>query len=57
MNREAEVVKQIEDSILLKRYLQSEVRTIAAIADMLVQVLRRGNKVLLFGNGGSWRDA
>lgn len=57
MNREARIIKQIEDSIDLKRYLQGEAKTLVAIADQLVQSFQKGNKVLLFGNGGSAADA
>ena len=57
MNREDMVVKQIEESMQLKEGLQAEAKTLVAIADQLVQALRRGNKVLLFGNGGSAADA
>ena len=57
MDREDMVVKQIEESMQLKEGLQAEAKTLVAIADQLVQALRRGNKVLLFGNGGSAADA
>lgn len=57
MNREDMVVKQIEESMQLKESLRAEAKTLVAIADQLVQALRRGNKVLLFGNGGSAADA
>lgn len=57
MDREDMVVKQIEESMRLKESLQAEAKTLVAIADQLVQALRRGNKVLLFGNGGSAADA
>lgn len=54
---EDEIVKQIGDSIELKRYLQMEAKTLLAIADLLVKAFRKGNKVILFGNGGSAADA
>lgn len=57
MDREDMVVKQIEESMRLKEGLRAEAKTLVAIADQLVQALRRGNKVLLFGNGGSAADA
>ena len=57
MDREDMVVKQIEESMRLKESLQAEAKTLVAIADELVQALRQGNKVLLFGNGGSAADA
>jgi D-sedoheptulose 7-phosphate isomerase len=57
MNKEDTVVKQIEESMQLRESLQAEAKTVVAISDQLVQALRRGNKVLLFGNGGSAADA
>jgi D-sedoheptulose 7-phosphate isomerase len=56
MNRE-DVIKQLEDGIILKKYLQQNVDTIVSIAMQIVQAFRRGNKVFLFGNGGSAADA
>jgi D-sedoheptulose 7-phosphate isomerase len=57
MEQEANIVKQIEDSIELKKYLQKEAKNLVAMADLLVAAFRKGNKVLLFGNGGSAADA
>lgn len=57
MNAEARIVQQIEDSINLKRYLQGEAKTLVTIADVLTEAFQNGNKVLLFGNGGSAADA
>ncbi len=54
---EAEIVKQIEDSIELKKYLQKEAKNLVAMANVLIDAFRKGNKVLLFGNGGSAADA
>ena len=51
------VVKQIEDSIALKRNLAKQADIIIHIASQLTEAFRRGNKVLLFGNGGSAADA
>ncbi len=51
------VVKQIEDSIALKRDLATQADIIIRIASQLTEAFRRGNKVLLFGNGGSAADA
>lgn len=53
MDKEVDIVTQIEESIRLKRYLQEQVGNLMTIANQLVQAFRRGNKVLLFGNGGS----
>lgn len=57
MRQEANIVKQIEDSIELKKYLRQETKNLVAMADLLVDAFRKGNKVLLFGNGGSAADA
>ena len=57
MDRESIVIKQIEESADLKRGLQAQVGTLIEIADRIVQAFRNGNKVLLFGNGGSAADA
>ncbi len=53
MNQEVAVIKQIEESANLKKGLQAQVKIIINIAEELIQALQRGNKVLLFGNGGS----
>lgn len=57
MEQETTIVKQIEDSIKLKRYLRQEAKNLVAMADLVVDAFRKGNKVLLFGNGGSAADA
>lgn len=57
MDREASITKQIEDSIDLKKYLQGKAKALVAIAEVLTQAFQNGNKVLLFGNGGSAADA
>lgn len=57
MNREAAIKSQIEASIRLKKYLATKVEILTSIADELVRTFRTGNKVLLFGNGGSAADA
>ena len=57
MNRKVPVVKQIEESERLINYLKGEVETLVSLADLLVQALKNGNKVFLFGNGGSAADA
>jgi len=56
-NKQESVGRQIEDSIALKRELMTQIESIINIADLLVQAFRRGNKVILFGNGGSAADA
>lgn len=57
MEQEADIVRQIEDSIKLKKYLQQDAKNLVAMADLLVDAFKKGNKVLLFGNGGSAADA
>jgi len=57
MDKEAVVLNRIQKSILVKQRLKDEVKAIVAVADEIVQAFRRGNKVLLFGNGGSAADA
>ena len=48
----------IEASVAAKqRLLESELDTLGRIAEIVLAALCRGNKVLLFGNGGSAADA
>ena len=56
-DRMSAVVRQIEDSIVLKRALIDQTDVILKVADRITQALRSGNKVILFGNGGSAADA
>jgi len=54
------VSELIEVSIATKQSLlqcQEAVSTIAKVSELLIDALRQGNKVLLFGNGGSAADA
>jgi D-sedoheptulose 7-phosphate isomerase len=57
MDTEAIIVKQIEESVHLKEALKAKSQTILDIAKELTNAYRRGNKALLFGNGGSAADA
>jgi D-sedoheptulose 7-phosphate isomerase len=57
MDKEAVVVNRIQRSVLQIKRLKDQAETIVAVADEIVQAFRRGNKVLLFGNGGSAADA
>ena len=57
MEQEAIIARQIEQSIELKKGLKEQAGTLLEIANQLIQAFRRGNKVLLFGNGGSAADA
>jgi D-sedoheptulose 7-phosphate isomerase len=59
-NFEHRVSRLIEESIAAKQSLfksEEVVSTVAKVSEILVQALKRGNKVLLFGNGGSAADA
>jgi D-sedoheptulose 7-phosphate isomerase len=54
------VSKSIESSLALKeRLLKTEnlVATVSRITEILIDAFKAGNKVLLFGNGGSAADA
>ncbi|OGO05258.1 MAG: hypothetical protein A2Y91_04900, partial [Chloroflexi bacterium RBG_13_54_8] len=51
------VAGQIEDGIALGRALIGQTDIMVEIADQITRALRRGGKVLLFGNGGSAADA
>lgn len=57
MNQESVIIKQIEESASLKQGLKAQVEIMLTIAEELARAFRRGNKVLLFGNGGSAADA
>jgi len=57
MEREGDILRQIEESIKLKSYLQRDAKNLLTIADLLVRAFKKGNKVVLFGNGGSAADA
>jgi D-sedoheptulose 7-phosphate isomerase len=51
------VVRQVEDSIRVKRSLAENADALLEIADQMARALKNGNKVVLFGNGGSAADA
>jgi D-sedoheptulose 7-phosphate isomerase len=54
------VVRSIEESIATKERLLHDAEmlaTIECVGDLLIRALENGNKVLLFGNGGSAADA
>jgi D-sedoheptulose 7-phosphate isomerase len=57
MEQETDISRQIEESIKLKKHLEKEATNLVAIANLMVATFRKGNKVLLFGNGGSAADA
>src|SRR5438552_13366910 len=57
---EARVTNSIEASIAVKERLLSSaevVSSVAKVSEILVNAFEQGNKVLLFGNGGSAADA
>src|SRR3984957_3480188 len=57
---EKQVRKSIEASIAVKEQLLADaklVATVSNITEIMVAAFRAGNKVLLFGNGGSAADA
>jgi D-sedoheptulose 7-phosphate isomerase len=49
--------RRIRESIAVKRRLLRQSDLIARIAEAIVSAYRAGNKVILFGNGGSAADA
>src|SRR6266852_4242748 len=54
------VILSIQESIAAKERLVGSaevVPLIARVSEILIEALRKGNKVLLFGNGGSAADA
>lgn len=57
MEDEAAIARQIEESVALKKGLITQTGIILEIAGQIIQALRRGNRVFLFGNGGSAADA
>jgi len=55
--REELVVRQLQDSIATKERFKAQAPKVVALADQMVAAFQRGNKVLIFGNGGSAADA
>ena len=52
------IVKAFEESIQVKRaFLRDNIDTLIKVIDAITAVFRSGNKLLLFGNGGSAADA
>jgi D-sedoheptulose 7-phosphate isomerase len=59
-NFESCVRRSIQESIAVKRLLlrnNQVLSVIAKVSELLVSTFRRGNKMMLFGNGGSAADA
>jgi D-sedoheptulose 7-phosphate isomerase len=52
------IIKAFEESIQVKQaFLRDHVDTLIKVIDAITAVFRSGNKLLLFGNGGSAADA
>src|SRR5438270_5631061 len=51
------ISQRIEDSIAVKQQLLRHTRICAEVVERIIRAIKRGNKVLLFGNGGSAADA
>jgi D-sedoheptulose 7-phosphate isomerase len=51
------ISQRIEASIEVHQLLLRQTEIYAVVAELLIRTFRRGNKVLLFGNGGSAADA
>ena len=47
----------LKDHIRVFRELSDQSSTVVSIAEMMIQALRAGRKILAFGNGGSAADA
>ena len=54
---QAVISQRIKESIAVKQQLLRHTELYAEVAEQLIRAIRRGNKVLLFGNGGSAADA
>jgi D-sedoheptulose 7-phosphate isomerase len=53
----ARVQKEIDDSVTTKKLLKSETESIVRLIETVVESLKGGGKLILFGNGGSAADA
>lgn len=52
------IVKAFEDSAEVKlSFVKKNVKTIISVVELIVDAFQEGNKVMLFGNGGSAADA
>jgi D-sedoheptulose 7-phosphate isomerase len=53
-----EIVKAFDESVRVKQaFLHDHLATLIQVIDVIVAAFRNGNKLLLFGNGGSAADA
>src|SRR5437870_781803 len=54
----SQIVRWFEESAETKlKFIAEYAERVQQVADLLVETFRRGNKLLLFGNGGSAMDA
>ena len=52
------IVKAFNESVRVKQaFLRDNVQTLMQVVDVIVAAFRNGNKLMLFGNGGSAADA
>jgi len=52
------ILKAFEDSVRTKKaFLKDNLETLLAVIEVIAEAFLRGNKLLLFGNGGSAADA
>lgn len=55
---ENRIIAAFEESAKVKkRFAEKEAKTIADLATSIAEAFKRGNKIILFGNGGSAADA
>jgi D-sedoheptulose 7-phosphate isomerase len=54
---QSEIIRQIEESIELKRQLKKQTLLLSTIANQIINAIQKGKKILIFGNGGSAADA
>lgn len=57
MSKKSKIIRQIEESAELTKALKAQVDLLLKIAEQIIQAFCKGNKVLIFGNGGSAADA
>jgi D-sedoheptulose 7-phosphate isomerase len=58
MTMRDEIARIFDESLKAKRaFLEQNLDTLVSVIDAIAQTLARGNKLLLFGNGGSAADA
>ncbi|MFC1951009.1 SIS domain-containing protein [Chloroflexota bacterium] len=57
MNDKMHILKHIKASAEAIKSLQTQLDSIIDISDQIIKAFKRGNKLLIFGNGGSAADA